>query len=68
MGSAAGGESYLLGRVAVKELNPLVPLGHVVRVLAQHDTVEQLGAARDEELKTLQPGGRERGRRVREPD
>jgi hypothetical protein len=51
----------LLGRVALEELYPLVPLGDVVGVLPKHDRVEQLGAAGDEELEALEPTWDPRG-------
>ena len=47
----------LLGRVPLKQLDPLVPLGHVVGVLPEHDAVEQLRTAGDEELQALEPEG-----------
>mmetsp|Transcript_10728 Transcript_10728/g.26437 ORF Transcript_10728/g.26437 Transcript_10728/m.26437 type:complete len:340 (-) Transcript_10728:841-1860(-) len=45
----------LLGGVALKQLDALVPLRHVVRVLAQHHAGQQLGAARHEVLEPRQP-------------
>jgi hypothetical protein len=48
---------YLLGGVGLEELGALVPLVHVVRVLAQHHARQQLGPTLHQVLQPRQPEG-----------